>query len=223
MEGLMSLSTGVWNRAGSDSLTRGMFYLFMGAIMSWGFIATRLVAQATGEWQPGILMLLLVGLGVPIIGIFLSIKSDNPLVSFLGFNLVVIGLSAILGPVLAMYELKQPGLIERAAGMTACATFAMGLSGLMFPNFYRQIGGILFGALAALVVVSIARLFIPAIQDVGIIDYLAAGIFSLYIGYDMYRASTVPATLDNAIDCCVELYLSIMNLFLTLLRITGDD
>lgn len=222
--GAMSrLNTGVWGRSGSDQMSRGVFYLVMGVILSWGFILTRLVAQSTADWHPNIVMLLLVGLGIPIVGIFMSAMSSNPLVSFVGFNLTVGGLAAILGPVLAMYALKQPGLIERAAALTALSTFAMGVSGLMFPNFYRQIGGVLFGALTALVVVSIARLFIPAIQGVGIIDYISAAIFSLYIGYDMYRASEIPATLDNAVDVAVSLYLDIINLFLDLLRILGSS
>lgn len=209
----------VWTRSGSDEMPRGIFYLIIGAILSWGFVLTSLVAQTTATWEPDLLVLLLVGLGVPLVGIFLSAMSDSALISFVGFNMVVGGLSAILGPVLAHYAEIQPGLIERAATLTALTTAVMGVSGLMFPNFYRHIGGALFGALLALVVVSFARLFIPAIQDVGIIDYLSAGIFSLYIGYDMWRASEISATLDNAVDVAVSLYLDIINLFLDLLRI----
>ncbi len=217
----------VWERSGGDEMPRGIFYLIIGGILSWGFVLTSLVAATTATWQPGLAVLLLVGLGVPLIGILLSAFSDNALISFAGFNLVVGGLSAILGPVLAHYAAIEPGLIERAATLTALTTAVMGVSGFLFPNFYRHIGGALFGALLALVVVSFARLFIPAIQDVGIIDYLSAGIFSLYIGYDMWRASEISATLDNAVDVAVSLYLDIINLFLDLLRIlgamTGDD
>ena len=204
-------------------MSRNVFYLAMGAILSWGFVLTMLVAKSTADWHPGLGMLLLVGLGVPIIGICLSAFSSNALVSFAGFNMVVGGLSAILGPVLAMYALKQPGLIERAATFTGLVTAVMGISGMLFPNFYRHIGGVLFGALMALVVVSFARMFIPAIQGVGIIDYMSAVIFSLYIGYDMWRASEIPATLDNAVDVAVSLYLDIINLFLDLLRILGSS
>ena len=49
----------------------------------------------------------------------------------------------------------------------------------------------------------------------------AAAIFSLYIGYDMYRAQRYPKTADNAVDCAVDIYLDIINLFLRLLRILG--
>lgn len=217
------LSSDVWERNGSDEMSRNTFYFVLGSILSWGFVLTMLVARSTAEWHPGILEMLLVGLGIPIIGIVMSAASSNPMISFIGFNMVVVGLSAILGPALAMYEIKEPGLIERAATMTAFVSAVMGVSGMMFPNFYRSIGGALFGALTALVIVSFARLFIPAIQGVGIIDYISAGIFSLYIGFDMWRASEVPATIDNAVDVAVALYLDILNLFLDLLRIMADD
>lgn len=212
-------SSDVWERNGVNDMSRNAFYFVVGAILSWGFVLTMLVAKATAGWQPNLPMLLVVGLGIPFAGIFISAKSDNPLVSFIGFNMVVGGLSAILGPILAMYAVHEPMLIERAATMTGLVAFVMSVSGLLFPDFYRSIGGALLGALLALVVVSFARFFIPAIQGVGVIDYISAGIFSLYIGYDMYRASSIPATLDNAVDVAVALYLDLINLFLDLLRI----
>jgi FtsH-binding integral membrane protein len=215
-------STGVWERGGHDEMSRGAFYFVLGGILSWGFVLTAIVAQATATWQMGWVGLLLVGLAIPILGIIISAASDNSFVSFLGFNMVVGGLAAILGPLLAMYAASEPGLIERAATMTALVTAVMALSGAMFPEFYRSIGGALFGALTALVIVSFARLFIPAIQGVGAIDYISAGIFSLYIGYDMRRAIDIPATLDNAVDVAVSLYLDIINLFLDLLRIMAE-
>ena len=134
---------------------------------------------------------------------------------------MVVPFGAILGPVLAQYELAQPGIVGEAAQLTATTTGVMAVSGLLFPNFYRSIGGALFGALTALLVVLIASFFVPALMDFTIIHYLAAGLFSLYIGFDMYRASEIPATLDNAVDVCVSLYLDILNLFLWVLRILG--
>lgn len=219
---MSALSSEVWKRGGVDEMPRRTFYLFLGAILSWGFILTMIVSKATAGWHPNIWMLLLVGLGIPIAGIFISAMSGAAL-SFIGFNMVVGGMSAILGPVLASYNMANPGLVERAAMFTALATACMGATGVAYPKFYESIGGFLFGALLTLVAVSIAQLFIPAIQDVGIIDYIAAGIFALYIGYDMHRANTIPATLDNAVDVAVSLYLDIINLFLRLLRIIGSS
>lgn len=53
----------------------------------------------------------------------------------------------------------------------------------------------------------------------GWVDWLAAGIFTLYIGYDCHRAMAIPATGRNSVDVAISLYLDIYNLFLTILRL----
>ncbi|MEK7567033.1 MAG: Bax inhibitor-1 family protein [Patescibacteria group bacterium] len=194
----------------------------MGCILTWGFLATHIVSSMTANWKPGILMFLLVGLAIPLVGIFMSL-SDSALVSFVGFNLVVVPFGAILGPTLAAYELAQLGIVSQAAMLTGSVTGVMALSGLLFPDFYRSIGGALFGALSALLIVLVISMFVPALMGFTIIHYIAAGIFALYIGYDMHRASEIPATLDNAVDVCISLYLDIINLFLWILRISKNN
>lgn len=217
------MKTDVFERSGgADTMTRSAFYLVMGGILSWGFILTHIVSSITTAWHPGIFEFLCIGLVVPFVGIFMSI-SNSAFVSFIGFNLVVIPFGAILGPVLAQYELAKPGIVSEAARFTGTVSGIMAISGLLFPNFYRSIGGALFGALSALLIVLIVSLFVPALAGFTVIHYAAAGLFALYIGYDMYRASEIPATLDNAVDVCVSLYLDILNLFLWILRILGNN
>lgn len=214
----MGLASKVWDATGADSISRRAFYFVMGVIITWSFILTYFVAKSTANWHPDTFTLIAVGLAMPLLGAFMSCSS-NALLSFVGLHFMVIGLSAILGPGLSAYEFAQHGIVQRAALATACTAVAMGASGVLFPNFYSKIGGVLFGALIALVVLSFARIFIPGLQDVGIIDYCGAGLFSLYIGYDMWRASSVPATFGNAIQVAASLYLDLINLFLYLLRI----
>ncbi len=216
------LKSDVYERYGADTMTRGAFYFVLAAVLTWGFVATYIVSTMTLDWKPGGWELLLVGLGLPLLGIFLSV-SENPLMSFLGFNLVVVPFGAILGPALNVYEIAQPGVVSQAATLTACVTGVMALSGLVFPDFYRSIGGALFGALVSLLVILIASMFVPALMGFTIIHYAAAGLFALYIGYDMWRASEIPATTDNAIDVAISLYLDVINLFLWILRILGKN
>lgn len=213
-------SESVYERYGPDTMTRSSFYFVLGIILTYGFTATYIVSEMSSSWTPGIWEFLLVGLGLPLLGIFMSV-SESALVSFIGFNLVVIPFGVILGPTLKMYELAQPGIVSQAAMLTACVTGVMAVSGLLFPDFYRSIGGALFGALLSLLAVFIASMFVPALMGFTIIHYAAAGLFALYIGYDMWRASDIPATLDNAVDVSISLYLDILNLFLWILKILG--
>lgn len=217
------LESDVWESSGSDTMSRRSFYFALGCILTWGFFLTSVVSERTATWQPSLMGFLFVGLVLPIIGIVISAKSNNALISFIGFNLVVIPFGAILGPVLAHYELAQPGVVTKAALVTTAVTGLMALSGIMFPQFYERAGSALFTALVCLLIVRVVQLFVPALQGVGWVEYLAVGLFALYIGYDMYRASVIPATLDNAVDVAVSLYLDIINLFLNLLRIFGSS
>jgi FtsH-binding integral membrane protein len=210
-------SSNVFERSGSDSMTRGAFFLVIGAILAWGFGLTVIVSDLTATWVPANIWVFLgVGLGLPLVGVLLS-ATPNAFLSFIGFNMVAGGLAAILGPVLAHYRVSDPGLITETAMLTGLVTGVMAVSGLLFPKFYESIGGALFGALLALLAVSVAGFFIPELANMTWIHYVAAGIFALYIGFDMYRASSIPATLDNAVDVSTALYLDIINLFIRLL------
>nr|MCR5618576.1 Bax inhibitor-1 family protein [Lachnospiraceae bacterium] len=53
--------------------------------------------------------------------------------------------------------------------------------------------------------------------------WIGAALFSGYIGYDFWRAQQFPKTLDNAVDCAVDIYLDIINLFLRILRILAGS
>ena len=79
------------------------------------------------------------------------------------------------------------------------------------PAFFAKIGRALFFSLLALLIVNLVQMFFFP-RGFGIVDYVAAGIFSLYIAYDYTRAQTIPKTLDNAVDVCITLYLDVINL-----------
>lgn len=223
---MSSLSDGVFDRAGHDTVPRSVFFLVLGAVLVFGFFAAGIAASYTAEWRPESegQMWLYLGLGflVPIAGIILSFWSTNPLFSFVGFNMVVIPLGAIFGPVLAMYMKEMPGVVTQAAFFTAGVTGVMTAAGIVFPGFFRSIGGALFIALLGLVGVGIAGFFIPELQGMTWIHYVAAGIFALYIGVDMRRAMDIPSTIDNAIDVAAALWLDIFNLFIRALAIFGQ-
>jgi len=75
------------------------------------------------------------------------------------------------------------------------------------------------GCLIALVVCELVLLLLRIPQNVT--DWIAAGIFSLYIAYDIHRSQKFPKTLDNAVDCALDIYLDIANLFIRILRSMG--
>lgn len=214
-----TISTGVFERTGRDSISAQAFYGALAASLVWGLAATAVISHLVAQsgYMPGLLEMIILGLVIPIVGIFMSVKSGNPIISFIGYNMIVVPFGIILGPVLNQYS---PNVIRNAFMITTVITFTMGLLGTVYPAFFARLGAALMLSLFCLLLVRIAQIFIPAL-DLTVIDYIGAGIFSLYIGYDMYRANHVAKTIDNAIDVSVDLYLDIINLFLHILRILG--
>ena len=216
-----TLSTGVFERWGDDSISPSMFYAIIAFVLVWGFGLTAFLADYAINigFMPDLLTIIFVGLVVPIIGIIVACKSNNAIISFIGYNLIVGPLGFLLGPVLNQYS---PDVVKNALEITFACTVVFGVLGIVFPSFFSKIGRVLFVSLLSLLVIRVLQIFIPSLDFVWI-DYLAALLFSLYIGFDMYRANTMQKTFDNAVDICVDFYLDILNLFLIILRILGKS
>ena len=55
------------------------------------------------------------------------------------------------------------------------------------------------------------------------ISWVAAGLFSLYLGYDIYRSQLYPKTIKNAVASALDIYMDLANLFIRLLEIMGKN
>jgi len=150
-------------------------------------------------------------------GIYLFQKSTNPVVSFIGYNFVVVPFGLIINMVVSQYD---PELVTEAIRITGLVTIAMMCLGTLFPAFFQKISGALTIALLLVIVVELIEVFIFNTHH-GILDWIVVLIFCGYIGYDWGRANQIPKTIDNAIDSAAALYMDIINLFLRILRILG--
>ena len=157
-----------------------------------------------------------------ILGIVLSSKSTNPLISFIGYNLVVVPVGLVVGIVVESYiENGDAELVFQAIVLTAVITTIMINLSIIFPQFFSKLGGLLLGALIGLIIAELLSIFFfPWAQTT--LAWIGAGIFTLYIGYDYWKAQQYPKTLDNAIDSAIDIYLDIINLFLRILEILGS-
>jgi hypothetical protein len=211
-------NTEAFTRTGFNSLSERTFFGALTGFVLYGLMLSY-VATFFAPATLSILGLILLGFVLPIAGCFMAM-SDNFGISFIGYNMITIPFGLILGPVINQYA---PDVVQNAVLLTAMITGIMGFAGITYPNFFRSIGSALFVALLGLVVVRIIAIFVPALNSFGIIDYVAAGIFSLYIGYDMFRATEATRSVGSALKIAVSLYLDIINLFVSLLSIFGND
>ena len=152
-------------------------------------------------------------------GIFMANKSSNPFISFVGYNLIVIPLGLVISTLVSAYGGLNSEIVMEAFYYTALITAIMVLASTLFPQVFAKVGGFLFVSLIGIIIASIIGMFFSG--GFYIISIFAAVIFSLYIGYDIYRSQQYAKTLDNAIDSAIDIYLDIANLFIRILQILG--
>lgn len=218
------LKHGVFQRTAETStgelITAGFYNLTIGVVLCWGFLVNWLMVR----WIPmdsilsiHPLVFLLAYFACAMAGVWIFSRSEKPLVSFLGFNLVVVPFGFVINVVVAQYD---SSVVIEAVGITGLVTFLMMVAGSLLPAFFERIGRALGVVLLIVIVVEFSAIFVFGL-DRNVIDWIIAIVFCGYIGYDWVRANRIPKTLDNAVDSAAALYIDIVNLFLRILRILG--
>ncbi|MFB2662889.1 Bax inhibitor-1 family protein [Shewanella mangrovisoli] len=218
----MDSENSVFDRRTTDDalIGAGLYNLVIGLTLLWGFAVNYIMVshidpEAIASVNPWVFF---IGYFAScFFGIYLFQSSSNPLVSFIGYNFVVVPFGLIINMVVSQYD---PELVTEAIRITGLVTIAMMCLGTMFPAFFQKIAGVLTIALLLVIVVELIEIFIFKTHH-GILDWIVVLIFCGYIGYDWGRANQIPKTVDNAVDSAAALYMDIINLFLRILRILG--
>lgn len=203
----------------NNEISRSKYNLTIGLVLLWGFfvnaITCTMFTNTIAEIKP---IVLVIGYFVScIVGILICNHSDKPFVSFIGYNLIVIPVGAVLSIVVDSYGYVTVG---NAFITTTIITLIMVLVSTLFPDKFKKLGFVLFLSLSLAIVVELI-LLLCGLVTLTVWDWIVAIIFCLYIGYDWAIAQEAPATYDNAVDNACGLYLDIINLFLRILKILG--
>lgn len=215
----------VWDRRHTTDreITHTQYNLTIGMVLTWGFGVNALMIQSIpAEALLGINQwVFLIGYVVSVmIGTAIYTKSDNPAVSFAGYNFIVIPIGLMLVKFLYFYDAE---VISQAFLTTGMVTLSIMAAASVRPKFFLSLGGSLFIAFIAAFVIEMLMYFITGSVP-PVFDWIFVLIFSGYIGYNWARAQALPKTLDNAVDCAAALYVDIVILFMRLIRIiSGRD
>jgi len=186
-------------------------------VLLWGLLANVLLCTFVHDLYSHISpTVFLIGYSLcAIAGIAISRRSRNPWISFLGYNLVVVPFGLMLSTVIEAYGGIDSKIVSDAFLYTLL--IAVGISGaaLAFPKLFEKLGGMLAGILFGLILCEVVLLILG--RDQQITCWIAAGLFSVYLGYDVYRSQQFPKTLDNAVDSALDIYLDAANLFIRIL------
>jgi hypothetical protein len=194
-------------------------------VLLWGLLVNYLLCRfATGfamSLNPWVLLIGYIVLAIG--GVIISAKSQNPAISFLGYNMVVVPFGLVISLIVKEYGGIDSDIVMQAFLYTALIAVGMMALVMIVPQFFAKIGGALTAALIGMVLCEIILLIFGIHQSW--MDWVVAGLFSLYIGYDIYRSQQFPKTLDNAVDSALDIYMDMANLFIRILAILGkkDD
>lgn len=202
-------------------LNNKQYNIVIGLILLWGFAINAIMCtffqSVFVTWNPTVV---LIGYFVAaIIGICMSTFSNNPIVSFLGYNLVVLPVGVVLSISLKDYYVSS---ILQAFILTTLITVLMLIISTIKPEVFESMGTTLFICLLGVIVIEFIMMFI-GVSTPRWWDWIVALLFCGYIGYDWSKAQDKHKTLDNAVDSAVDLYLDIINLFVRLLGSKDDD
>lgn len=173
-----------------------------------------------GMRAPGLAMPAFIG--VMILSFAIGFARNVP-----GLNLALLYLLTTLagvglGGIVELYVRAGAGTaVVQAGGTTALLTLGLSMYALTTKRDFSGLGPKLFIGVLALVAASIVGIFVQATLLHLIIGLAGAVVFSLFLVYQIQQARVVEDTLPNAILVTVGIYLSIINLFTSLLRIFG--
>lgn len=216
------LKSDVFDRESTDEkeISPAIYNAVIGVCLLWGFAVNWWLVVNIDPESLRAISPMLFSMAYVIscfFGVYLFNSSEKPLVSFLGYNFVVVPFGLIVNMVVSVYD---ESLVAEAIRVTASVTIVMMILGSMYPKFFEKISGALTIALLAVLLVELFQIFVLGIHH-DWIDWAVAIIFCGYIGYDWGRANQIPKTLDNAVDSAAVLYMDIINLFMRILKILG--
>ena len=194
----------------------------IGCVLIYGLLVNVLMCYIFQDrvlyMKPGLLIAIqFIGC---IVGSVMSSNSDNPIISFIGYNFVVIPMGLVVSACVALYGGLGSEVVGQAFAITMLTTATMAAFSFAKPEWFERLGNVLFVGLFGLFIAEMVLIFVGADQLIS--SWIAAVLFSLYIGYDFYRAQQFPKTLDNAVDSALDVYMDVIILFLRILRILGS-
>ena len=202
------------------------YNLVMGGVILYGLFANLLMCLYCTEWAVDFILstgffFYIIYFGMCVAGILISRKSDSPVISFLGSNLVVLPLGIVVAASVWIYGGAGSSVVTQAVLYTGIITACMIALSTAFPGFFSRLGGILCAILLGVIISEMICMLLGI--DQMITAWFGAGVFSLYIGYDFWKSQEYPKTVDNAVDSAVDIYIDIIGLFLRVLQILGNS
>jgi len=128
-----------------------------------------------------------------------------------------------LAPLVSYYLYTSSNILGEAFLITSLTSLALALYAWTTKRDFSGLGDYLFFGVILLLIASVVGLFFGSFFSTSIvglvISVIGVAIFSGYILFYVQRAKNMADTMPNAIGLTVSLFITILNLFLYILRI----
>jgi FtsH-binding integral membrane protein len=165
------------------------------------------------------------GYWIVAIGGFVVLLVLNFNINTRGLNLFLLFLFTLLegialSPLIALYLGAGAGVIlAEAFLLTAVTSLGLSVYAWVTKRNFNRLGGILFIGVILLILAMFLGFFFQSTIFALLISVLGVGIFSAYVLYYVQQAKYLADTMPNAIGLTVSLFITLLNLFLFILRI----
>ena len=133
------------------------------------------------------------------------------------------GLTVLTGGLLSgVIPYVETNILLNAAFATFGILAIMIVVSTAFPSAFSGLGRTLLVSLIVFLVVELLMILFGFYEPV-IMDWIAVGIFTLYIGYDWATALEYPRTGTHAVIAALSLYLDIINIFIRLVSASSNS
>lgn len=210
-------------KGGEKIISDRAFYLTISLILLFGFVVNAAEVIFLSEyfltWNP--FVFIVVYFVMAIAGVVINAFSRNPVVSFIGYCLVVLPIGAVLSLVVPAYSMN---VVRAAFFATVCLAVVFILLSMLYPSVFLSIWKVLSLSLLIGLIFSLVNMLTGFFSTAMVwLDWLIVLIFCCYVGFDVSLARSRPRTLDNAVDSACGLYLDLINIFIRLLAIFGRN
>lgn len=202
-------------RAEGDLVDNVTYNVVIGMVLCWGFFINWVIVSFVDySWLSNItikfyIIIFITYIAFCILGIYLFYYSTNPVISFIGYNLIVVPFGLVVNLVVNDYA---PNLVIQAIRTTASVTVMMMIFSSLYPKFFQKTSSSLATAFLLVFIIELIQIFVFHIHQ-DWINWVVVLIFCGYIGYDWGRANRIPKTIDNAVDSAAQIYIDVLNLF----------
>lgn len=155
-----------------------------------------------------------------IAGSLINVLSKNPVLSFIGYCMVVLPLGAILSIYVPAVGISA---VRSAFLATALISVIMALLAVMYPKFFYSIYMTVLVCLSVALVCQLIACICGLSAFYAWVDWLVVVLFACYIGIDISLAQGRPKTVDNAITSACALYIDVIYVAIRLMRIFSKD